>query len=67
MLKIINEVALAKDLVRCKSITPKNDGAIEVVAKNLKKLGFKCEVMEFQQKGTAKIKNLYADSGEVFK
>jgi succinyl-diaminopimelate desuccinylase len=64
MLKIINEVALAKDLVRCKSITPKNDGAIEVVAKNLKKLGFKCEVMEFQQKGTAKIKNLYARLGK---
>ncbi|MEY4342733.1 MAG: hypothetical protein RL736_529 [Pseudomonadota bacterium] len=64
MLKTINEVSLAKDLVRCKSVTPKDDGAINVVAKNLKKLGFKCQVMEFQEKGTVKIKNLYAKIGK---
>ena len=59
MLKTISEVSLAKDLVKCQSVTPKDDGAINVVAKNLKKLGFKCQIMEFQEKGTAKIKNLY--------
>ena len=64
MLKTINEVSLAKDLVKCKSVTPKDDGAINVVAKNLKKLGFKCQIMEFQEKGTAKIKNLYARIGK---
>ena len=63
MLKTINEVSLAKDLVKCKSVTPKDDGAINIVAKNLKKLGFKCQIMEFQEKGTAKIKNLYAKIG----
>ena len=47
MLKTINEVSLARDLVRCQSVTPKDDGAINVVAKNLKKLGFKCQIMEF--------------------
>ena len=64
MLKTINEVSLAKDLVKCQSVTPKDDGAINVVAKNLKKLGFKCQIMEFQEKGTAKIKNLYARIGK---
>ena len=64
MLKTINEVSLAKDLVKCKSVTPKDDGAINIVAKNLKKLGFKCQIMEFQEKGTAKIKNLYAKIGK---
>jgi len=64
MLKTINEVSLAKDLVKCKSVTPKDDGAINIVAKNLKKLGFKCKIMEFQEKGTAKIKNLYARIGK---
>jgi succinyl-diaminopimelate desuccinylase len=64
MLKSINEVSLAKDLIRCKSVTPKDDGAINVVAKNLKKIGFKCQVMEFQDRGTAKIKNLYAKFGK---
>lgn len=57
MLKTINEVFLARDLVRCQSVTPKDDGAINVVAKNLKKLGFKCEIMEFKEKGTPQIKN----------
>ncbi len=64
MLKTINEVSLAKDLVKCQSVTPKDDGAINVVAKSLKKLGFKCQIMEFQEKGTAKIKNLYAKIGK---
>ena len=64
MLKTINEVSLAKDLVKCQSVTPKDDGAINIVAKNLKKLGFKCQIMDFQEKGTAKIKNLYARIGK---
>jgi succinyl-diaminopimelate desuccinylase len=64
MLKTISEVSLAKDLVKCKSVTPKDDGAINIVAKNLKKIGFKCQIMEFQEKGTAKIKNLYARIGK---
>ena len=64
MLKTINEVFLARDLVRCQSVTPKDDGAINVVAKNIKKLGFKCEIMEFKEKGTPQIKNLYAKIGK---
>ena len=64
MLKTISEVSLAKDLVKCQSVTPKDDGAINIVAKNLKKLGFKCQIMEFQEKGTEKIKNLYARIGK---
>ena len=64
MLKTINEVSLARDLVRCQSVTPKDDGAINVVAKNLKKLGFKCQFMEFKEKGTPQIKNLYAKIGK---
>ena len=64
MLRTISEVSLAKDLVKCQSVTPKDNGAINVVAKNLKKLGFKCQIMEFQEKGTVKIKNLYAKIGK---
>ena len=64
MLRTISEVSLAKDLVKCQSVTPKDNGAINVVAKNLKKLGFKCQIMEFQEKGTVKIKNLYARIGK---
>lgn len=65
MLKTINEVFLARDLVRCKSVTPKDDGAINIVAKNLKKLGFKCQFMEFKENGTPQIRNLYAKIGKA--
>jgi len=37
MLKTINEVSLARDLVKCQSVTPKDNGAINVVAKKSKK------------------------------
>ncbi len=51
-------------MLNAKSVTPKDDGAINVVAKNLKKLGFKCQIMEFKEKGTPQIKNLYAKIGK---
>ncbi|MBM5786610.1 MAG: succinyl-diaminopimelate desuccinylase [Pelagibacterales bacterium] len=62
---VLNEITIARDLVRCKSVTPKDDGAIGIVHKYLKKLGFKCEIMEFKKKGTVKIKNLYAKIGNT--
>ena len=55
----INELKLAKELMRKPSITPKDAGAINVLAKNLKSLGFKCQLINFKN-----IKNLYAKLGE---
>ena len=54
----INELKLAKELIRCPSITPKDAGAINLLAKNLKSLGFKCQIMNFKN-----VKNLYARLG----
>ena len=51
----ISELKLAKELIRKPSITPKDAGAINLLAKNLKSLGFKCQVINFKN-----IKNLYA-------
>jgi len=65
MLKTINEVFLARDLVRCKSVTPKDDGAINIVAKNLKKLGFKCQFMEFKEKELHKLKIYMQKLGKI--
>ena len=56
----INELKLAKDLIRCQSVTPKDAGSINVLAKNLKSLGFKCQIMNFNN-----IKNLYAKLGKT--
>ena len=54
----ISELKLAKELIRKPSITPKDAGAINIVAKNLKSLGFKCQIINFKN-----IKNLYAKLG----
>jgi len=51
----INELKLAKELIRKPSVTPKDAGAINILAKNLRSLGFKCQMMNFKN-----IKILYA-------
>ena len=55
----INELKLAKELIRCPSVTPKDAGAINILAKYLRSLGFKCQMMNFKN-----IKNLYARLGK---
>ncbi|QKX01187.1 succinyl-diaminopimelate desuccinylase [Wolbachia endosymbiont of Dipetalonema caudispina] len=55
----IDPVELTKKLISFKSITPKDNGAIEHIAAILKKSGFKCEILEFGS-NEDKVKNLYA-------
>jgi len=55
----INELKLAKELIRKPSVTPKDAGAINLLAKNLRSLGFKCQIINFKN-----IKNLYAKLGK---
>ena len=54
----ISELKLAKELIRRPSVTPKDAGAINFLAKNLRTLGFKCQVINFNN-----VKNLYAKLG----
>ena len=55
----INELKLARELIRRPSVTPKDAGAINILAKYLRSLGFKCQMMNFKN-----IKNLYAKLGK---
>ena len=55
----ISELKLAKELIRRPSITPKDAGVINLLAKNLRSLGFKCQLINFKN-----IKNLYAKLGK---
>ena len=55
----ISELKLAKDLIRKPSITPKDAGAINLLAKNLRSIGFNCKIISFKN-----IKNLYAKLGK---
>ena len=59
----INELQLSKDLIKFPSITPIDAGAINFLSKKLKKLGFKCQILEFKDKKSKPIKNLYARIG----
>ena len=61
---IINELQLSKELIRFPSVTPKDAGAIKFLSKKLKKLGFSCKILEFKDKGSKPIKNLYARIGK---
>ena len=60
----INELKLAKDLIRFPSITPKDAGAINFLSKQLKIIGFNCKILEFKDKKSKPIKNLYARIGK---
>ena len=60
----INELKLAKDLIKFPSITPKDAGAINFLSKQLKVLGFNCKILEFKDKKSKPIKNLYARLGK---
>jgi len=59
----VDPVELAGALIRKPSVTPKDEGAIPLLAKTLEDLGFTCHVVEFTEEGTAPILNLYARRG----
>ena len=62
----INELTLAKELIKFPSVTPVDAGAIKFLAKQLKKLGFDCKILEFKDKNkiSKPIKNIYARLGK---
>ena len=59
----IDALALAQDLIRRPSITPKDEGALDVLARALEGLGFTCERMSFADQNKPQVENLYARLG----
>ncbi len=59
----INELQLAKELIRFPTVTPVDAGVMKFLEKKLKKLGFKTKLLEFKEKGFKPVKNLYARLG----
>ena len=59
----LNELQLAKELIRFPSITPVDAGVMKFLENKLKKLGFKTKILEFKEKGFQPVKNLYARLG----
>ncbi|MGC2122076.1 MAG: succinyl-diaminopimelate desuccinylase [Xanthobacteraceae bacterium] len=56
-------VAIARDLVRCRSVTPEEGGALGYLQAVLEQAGFTAHRMVFAEPGTAPVDNLYARIG----
>ena len=59
----INELQLAKELIKFPTVTPIDAGIMKFLEKKLKTLGFKTKVLEFREKDSRPVKNLYARLG----
>jgi succinyl-diaminopimelate desuccinylase len=59
----LDPAELAARLIRRPSITPKDEGALDIVAATLDKLGFVCHRLVFADGGGEPIDNLYARYG----
>ena len=57
-------VAIARDLIRCRSVTPEEGGALAYLQKLLAKAGFIVHRMTFAEPGTAPVENLFARIGD---
>ncbi|MDA9425738.1 MULTISPECIES: succinyl-diaminopimelate desuccinylase [Bradyrhizobium] len=56
-------LSIARDLIRCPSVTPTDAGALGVLEKALNEAGFTCHRVTFSEPGTADVDNLYARIG----
>jgi len=56
-------LSIARDLIRCPSVTPEDAGALGVLENVLNAAGFTCHRVTFSDPGTADVDNLYARIG----
>lgn len=59
----MNALELAQALIRKPSVTPHDEGALDVLQAALTSLGFECERMPFEEDGAPRVDNLYARLG----
>jgi succinyl-diaminopimelate desuccinylase len=57
-------VSIARDLIRCPSVTPTDAGALGVLEDLLRSTGFEVHRVTFGEPGTADVENLYARIGD---
>ena len=60
---MIDALTLARELIRKPSVTPRDEGALDVLQAALSGLGFACERMKFEGDGGDPTDNLYARLG----
>jgi succinyl-diaminopimelate desuccinylase len=60
---LLDPLALAQALIRCPSVTPADEGALETLAAVLRPLGFACHALRFESADSPATENLYAVAG----
>jgi succinyl-diaminopimelate desuccinylase len=65
MTDALSALAIARDLLRCPSVTPADAGALGVLENILKTAGFEVHRVTFGEPGTSDIDNLYARIGDT--
>ena len=60
---LANPLPLARDLIRCASVTPDDAGALDTLSAALENLGFTCHRLRFEEPGTDPVDNVYARLG----
>lgn len=60
---LTDPLPLARDLIRCPSVTPEDAGALGVLENALSILGFECHRLCFEEPDTEPVDNLYARLG----
>ena len=60
----MNVVELTKSLISCPSITPNNEGVLDLLQKELSEIGFSCNRYVFSDVNTPDVDNLFAKIGE---
>jgi succinyl-diaminopimelate desuccinylase len=61
---LLDPVTLARDLIRCPSVTPEEGGALDLLQSTLEGMGFNCRRLIFSEAGTPDVDNLYARLGD---
>src|SRR5260370_34210904 len=59
----VDPVTLARDLLRCASVTPAEGGALALLEKTLSEAGFSVHRVTFSEPGADDVENLYARIG----
>jgi succinyl-diaminopimelate desuccinylase len=63
VIKPIDPITLTQESIRCQSVTPQDDGALDILAKPLKDMGFIVHSLRFEDKDTPPIDNFFARLG----
>ena len=64
---LYDPITLTEALIKCRSVTPKNDGAIELVSQWLEELNLECKILDFEGEDSSAVKNLSTYLAQIWR